>query len=461
MKKLLFTNSLTKKKEEFKPLEDGKVKLYACGVTPYDHSHIGHGRSFVFVDTLVRLLKFLGYEVTFIRNVTDIDDKLLAKAEQAGDLMSYKSIAKKFTDLFRQEVAALGCLEPDAEPTVTNHIDQIISFVRGLVEKKKAYVLGHDVYFDVTSYDGYGELSGRNLEDLQAGARVEVNLEKKNPADFALWKGNDEGLFWKSDWGYGRPGWHIECSALAKEYLGETIDIHCGGSDLIFPHHENERAQSESLHGKPFANYWIHNALLNIDKKKMSKSVGNILSLQEIFKKYDPMVLRFYFLQHQYRTPIEFSFEMLDAAQVAYKKLVGVFGGEVSIFKPLVPSALRSFSEGECIEGCEYLSLNPITQQILDALCDDLNTPKAIGVLFEHLGKIRENEKLAGEVKFFLQEVFGLSLEPFEEAAEITPQIQELLEQREQARKDKNWSLADEIRDQLMVLGWEVRDEKS
>jgi len=439
MKKLLFTNSLTKKKEEFKPLEDSKVKLYACGVTPYDHSHIGHGRSFVFVDTLVRLLKFLGYEVTFIRNVTDIDDKLLAKAEQAGDLMSYKSIAQKFTDLFRQEVAALGCLEPDAEPTVTGHIDQIIEFVRGLVEKKKAYVVGHDVYFDVTSYDGYGELSGRNLEDLQAGARVEVNLEKKNPADFALWKGNDDGLFWKSDWGYGRPGWHIECSALAKEYLGETIDIHCGGSDLIFPHHENERAQSESLHEKPFANYWIHNALLNIDKKKMSKSVGNILSLQEIFKKYDPMVLRFYFLQHQYRTPIEFSFEMLDAAQVAYKKLMGAFEGVL----------VSSFSGG-----------NAIILEMLDALCDDLNTPKAIGVLFEHLGQIREDEKLAGEVKGFLLEVFGLSLESLEEAVEMTPQIQELLEKREQARKDKNWALADELRDQLTEFGWQVRDEK-
>ena len=450
MKKLLFTNSLTKKKEEFKPIEEGKVKLYACGVTPYDHSHIGHGRSFVFVDTLVRLLKFLGYKVTFIRNVTDIDDKLLAKAEQAGDLMGYKSIAQKFTDLFRQEVSALGCLEPDEEPRVTDHIEEIKRFVQELVEKKNAYVLDHDVYFDVTSYEDYGQLSGRNLEDLQAGARVEINLEKKNPADFALWKGNDEGLFWKSDWGYGRPGWHIECSALAKEYLGETIDIHCGGSDLIFPHHENERAQSESLTGKTFSRFWLHNALLNIDRKKMSKSVGNILSLQEIFKKYDPMVLRFYFLQHQYRTPIEFSFEMLDAAQVAYKKLVGVFDNP----SPLRGDPSRRFSD-ENPSGRAGL-----TQQILDALCDDLNTPKSIGILFEHLAKIREDEKLAGEVKCFLQDVFGLSLEPLEEAVKMTPEIQDLLEKREQARKDKDWALADKLRDQLIEMGWEVRDEK-
>jgi len=426
------------------PLEEGKVKLYACGVTPYDHSHIGHGRSYVFVDTLVRFLRFLGYDVFYVRNVTDIDDKLLVKAGKAGDLMKYKEIAAEFTDLYRKEMQALNSLDPDAEPTVTGHIPQIIDFIKILIAKKNAYEVDGDVYFDLSSYKAYGELSGKNIEDLFAGARVEVDDRKKSPGDFVLWKGNKENLFWKSPWGYGRPGWHIECSALAKTFLGESIDIHCGGMDLVFPHHENERAQSESAHGKIFARYWIHNALLNIDKQKMSKSLGNILSLKEIFAKKDPMILRYYFLQHQYRTPIEFSFEMLDAATVAYKKLAKLFQDVSLPDKPL---------------SCDEMLSVELVVKMSDALADDLNSPKMLGILFENLSEIRKDSCAAVATKQFLTFVCGLTLDPLPEQ-EITPEIAELIEKREEARREKRWGEADQIRDQLRELGYEVQDKK-
>jgi len=338
----------------------------------------------------------------------------------------------------------MNCLTPGVEPKVTEHIDDIINFIQGLVKRNNAYVVNNDVYFDVTTYDAYGQLSGKNLEDLQAGARVEVDVRKKNPADFALWKGNDEKLFWKSPWGYGRPGWHIECSALAAIYLGKTIDIHCGGMDLIFPHHENERAQSESLYGKPFALYWVHNALLNIDRQKMSKSLGNILSLKEIFEKYDPMVLRYYFLQHQYRTPIEFSFEMLDSAKVAYKKLIAVFEGVSQIDN----------------STNKLLQLSLI-KKMVEALADDLNTPKMLGILFGNLSFIKSDQTAAASVKTFLTTVLGL---PFislpEEDIKMTPEIEKLITQREAARKEKRWDEADRIRDLLQKLGYDVYDKK-
>jgi len=449
---MLLTNTLTKKKEEFVPIDKKDVKLYACGVTPYDYSHIGHGRSYVFIDLLVRFLKFLDFNVTYIRNVTDIDDKLLKKAEKAGDIMLYKKIAHEFTKLFQKEMKKLNCTEPDFEPKVTDNIDSIIEFIKLLVEKKVAYVVdgtagGSDVYFDVTKYKNYGELSGKNLEDLQAGARVKVDERKKNPADFALWKGDKK--FWDSPFGHGRPGWHIECSVLAKKFLGEQIDIHCGGADLVFPHHENERAQSESLHEKTFVKYWVHNALLNIDKKKMSKSLGNIFSLKEIFEKYDPMVLKFYFLQHQYRTPIEFSMSMLDSSKVAYKKLVKLFEGTKIDEK----------------EKFTISSINPdevvFVRTMIDALSDDLNTPKFLGILFENVSQIKSDEKTVILVKKILFHLLGLTLEELEEEKiEITPEIEELIKKRDLARKEKNWTEADKIRDQLKELGYEVQDRK-
>lgn len=448
---LELTNTLTKKKEVFAPLEGNTVKVYGCGVTPYDYSHIGHGRTYVSIDLLVRFLRYCGYDVTYVRNITDIDDKLLKKGEEAGDVMLYKQIAEKFTKSYQKEMAALNCLVPDAEPKVTESIDAIIRFIEQLVIAGKAYVVDGDVYFDVSSYKSYGRLSGRNIDELQAGARVKVDERKKNPADFALWKGaplregtalresDDKKLFWDAPWGHGRPGWHIECSVMAKEFLGETIDIHCGGADLIFPHHENERAQSESLHQKTFARFWMHNAFLNIDKEKMSKSLGNILSLKEIFEKHDPMVLRFYFLQHQYKTPIEFNFEMLHSAGCAYKRLVQIF------------NPIQAKKSDECA----------LVKELCAALSDDLNTPKMLGILFENLSEIKTDQVCAASVKSFLQEVLGLTFAPLaEECVEITPHIKELLEKREKARAEKNWAVADKIRDELEALGYKVQDKK-
>lgn len=440
------TNTLTKKRDIFKPINDKKVSLYVCGVTPYDYSHIGHGRSYVNFDVLVRLLRFLGYTVTYVRNVTDVDDKLINRAlKETGDIYKYKDIAEKFTQYYHEDMKALNNLDPDFEPKVTENIDAIIKFVQGLIDKGHAYVIDNDVYFDVLSFKDYGKLSGKNLEDLKAGARIEVDERKKHPADFVLWKGNNEGLFWKSPWGYGRPGWHIECSVMAKEILGETIDIHGGGMDLTFPHHENEIAQSESLHDKPFANYWMHNAFININKQKMSKSLGNFFTLREVLKEVNPMVLRFFFLQHHYKTPIEFALQDLRASQTTYKKLLNVFS-DVS-------------TDDTNISLDEFLK-HDFIKEMIQSLCEDLNTPKFLGILFENLDKIKDSEELKKLVKILLVKVLGLTLEPIKDEPEVTPEIQELIDKRELARKEKNWELADKIRDQLKGMGYEVQDKK-
>jgi cysteinyl-tRNA synthetase len=446
MFKLRLINTLSKTKEDFMPTKQEDVKMYACGITPYDYSHIGHGRYFIFVDTLVRTLKLIGYNVNYVRNLTDIDDKILTKAEkELGDFKKYPEITKKFISLFNEEMARLNCLIPTHEPKVTENINPIIEFISGLLEKKAAYIAGSDVYFDTLTFKKYGKFSGKNLDDLISGARVEVNKKKKNISDFVLWKGNSNGLFWESPWGHGRPGWHIECSALAKKYLGDSIDIHCGGMDLIFPHHENEIAQSEALTGKTFAKYWIHNAVLNINKEKMSKSIGNTLTLQQVFEKFDPMVLRFYFLQHQYCTPIDFDMEKLEASQKAYKKLIRNFKEE---------SSDSSDAETEKINS-------KIIQEITEAICDNLNTPKVIGIIFENTREISSSAKLKNLVKSFLNNVFGLTLQSIEHKKEVTGEIQDMINLRNQARKNKDWKTSDDIRDKLISLGYNLEDKKT
>ncbi len=316
------TNTLTRKKELFAPADASKIKLYVCGITPYDYSHLGHGRAYINFDLLVRLLKFLGHNVTFVRNFTDIEDKIINKAIQEGIPEGFRTIAERYINAYHQDMYQLNCLEPNYEPRVTQYIPEIIDFISKLIDKGHAYVIDHDVYFDIASFASYGKLSGKKLEDLAAGARVGVDERKKNPGDFALWKGNEEENFWSSPWGYGRPGWHIECSVMANALLGETLDIHGGGQDLMFPHHENEIAQSECLHNAPLSHFWLHNAFININKEKMSKSLGNFLTLRDTFKTFDPMVIRFFMLQHHYRTPIDFNDEDVQAAEVAYKKIV-------------------------------------------------------------------------------------------------------------------------------------------
>ncbi|MFT6765687.1 MAG: cysteinyl-tRNA synthetase [Alteromonas naphthalenivorans] len=441
---ITLSNTLTNKKEQFTPLSPDEVKLYVCGITPYDFAHIGHGRCYVTFDVLYRLLKNAYSKVTYCRNFTDVDDKLMARAEkELGDKLRYHEIAQTFMKAYTQDVAQLNCLPPDIEPLATETIDAIIALVQTLIDKGLAYEVDGDVYYSVRTFKDYGKLSKRKIDDLKSGARVDINDKKKDPLDFALWKAEKENTFWKSPWGYGRPGWHIECSAMAGKHLGKHIDIHAGGMDLIFPHHENEVAQSEGAHGKEFSRYWLHNAFVQLDKEKMSKSLGNFFTLRDVFKQFDPMVIRFYILQHHYRSPLDFSFDDIKASEKAYRKLCKAFAS----------SACPSASLND-----EHVQESQIFKKLMRFTQDDLNTVGALGVVFENLSDMQE-EQCA--IKLFIQNILGLTLKPLPEVAiKITPEIQELIDAREQARIDKDWAKADELRDKLTKLGVEVQDKK-
>lgn len=436
------------------------VSLYVCGITPYDYAHIGHGRCYVHFDVVHRTLQVLGHRVTYVRNITDIDDKILKKSG-SDDIAAATQVARTFTNAFNEDMASLGCGRPDSEPTVSEHSQQIIDFIQGLLDNGSAYQAGLDIYFDSTSYDGYGQLARRALDEQEAGARVAMSDDKRNSHDFVLWKGNDTGQFWAAPWGHGRPGWHIECSTFVKEYLGETIDIHGGGADLLFPHHENERAQSESLTGKPFVRYWLHNAHVTLNKEKMSKSTGNFFTLRDIFKQFDPMVLRFYFLQHHYRTPLDFTHEHVKAAEKAYRRLVKAMALSQETSPSLVEGPDNK-GHGDAITA-ELLDAqeHDMYVSLLDALCDDFNTPKLLGIIFANLPIITGDHALHAAVLNLLQNVLGLSCQPLaEEEQEITPEITALIEQRAAARAAKDWATADKIRDQLHALGFEIVDRK-
>ena len=438
------TDTLTDRRTIFRPSKPSRVTLYVCGITPYDYAHMGHGRVYVTFDVLCRLLTYLGYTVSYCRNFTDIDDKLLARSQaEFGDEKRFVEIADRYIDSYHRDMKNLGCLLPQYEPRVTEHIPEIITFVQKLIDQEKAYISGDDVYFSINQYPSYGKLSKRKLEDLAIGVRVAVNEKKRNPLDFALWKSAPQSSAgWESPWGWGRPGWHIECSALALKYLGETVDIHAGGMDLIFPHHENEIAQSEALTHKPFARYWLHNAFVQINKEKMSKSLGNFFTLQDLFKQFDPMVIRYVFLQHQYRNPLDFSLDDLAAAQKSYQRLCRIMGNA---------DTLTSVAVSELL---------PIPQRMLEFLCDDLNTPGLFGVVFENSALLQEDMQLRDQVAYLLKNILGLTLNFVEKVVNITPAIQALLDEREAARVRKDWRRADELRDQLKSLGVEVHDKK-
>ena len=442
---LVVTDTLKGKKERFESSKPGLVSMYVCGITPYDYAHIGHARVYVTFDVLYRLLTFSGNKVSYCRNFTDIDDKLLKRAiTEYGDKFAYTKVADTYIEQFKKDVMALNCLPPTYEPRVTEHIPEIITFVDGLVKKGNAYVVDGDVYYRVASFLEYGKLSKQKLDELEVGSRVDVDERKQNPLDFALWKSEAEGTFWKSPWGWGRPGWHIECSALAAHFLGETLDIHAGGMDLIFPHHENEIAQSEGLSGKPFVRYWMHNAFVRINKEKMSKSLGNFFTLKDVFKEVDPMVLRYYILTHHYRAPLDFSFDDIAAVKKSYQRLC------------------RFFSELVCEDvSHEAVFSSPIVKDMLEYVSDDLNTPGMLGVLFDRLSDLRTDHAQACAVKTFLQQVIGLALEPLaEDVVAITPEIQKLIDDREAARIAKDWKKSDQLRDQLKALGVELQDKK-
>jgi len=439
---IVFTNTLSQKKEVFHPKHDNNVAMYVCGITPYDYPHIGHGRCYVTFDLVYRVLTHLGYNVIYARNFTDIDDKILHRAQkELGDSSKYSDITKRYIDAFASDMKQLNCITPNYEPRVTQVIPQIIAFVQGLIEKGAAYEKGGSVYFRVSSFQDYGKLSKQKIEDLQSGARVEVDECKENPLDFALWKHDNEVGF-ESPWGLGRPGWHIECSAMAHDIFKGAVDIHGGGMDLMFPHHENEIAQSESLYPAPFVKYWVHNAFVRINKEKMSKSLNNFFTLHEVFEKFDPMVIRFYFLKHHYRGPLDFSFEDLQSAQTAYKRIVDFFS-DIDV------------------QSSNFLQ-NSIVLQMLDYLKDDLNTSGVFGVLFESMQELQKNKESKAQVKTFLLDVLGLRLDLLvEEQVVITSEIKALLDHRDQARLRKDWVRADQLRDELVKLGVEVHDKRA
>ncbi|MCH6268798.1 cysteine--tRNA ligase [Neobacillus citreus] len=449
-------NTLTRKKETFVPLEEGKVKMYVCGPTVYNYIHIGNARPAIVFDTVRRYLEYRGFDVKYVSNFTDVDDKLIRAANQLGE--DVPTIANRFIEAYFEDVLALGCKKADVHPRVMENMDIIIDFISQLIEKGYAYESEGDVYYRTRHFEEYGKLSHQPIDELQAGARIEVGEKKEDNLDFALWKAAKEGeIFWESPWGPGRPGWHIECSAMAKKYLGETIDIHAGGQDLTFPHHENEIAQSEALSGKTFSRYWMHNGYINIDNEKMSKSLGNFVLVHDIIKQINPQVLRFFMLSVHYRNPINYSQELLESTTAALDRLT-------TSYQNL--KHRREASANLPDNNQEWLDkISRHRDEFIEAMDDDFNTAKAISVLFE-LSKLAnyylmEKNTAAEVIDAFtsqFEELFAVLGLTFEQEELLDEEIDTLIEQRIQARKDRNFQLADQIRDQLKEMNIILED---
>lgn len=455
---MLIYNSKTRKKEELVTIQPGKVGIYACGPTVYDYFHIGNARPFIVFDVLRRYLEHRGYEVKFVQNFTDIDDKMIRRANQEG--ITVKELGDRFIQEYYQDASALGIRKATVHPRATEHIGDIIKLVKTLEKKGFAYEVNGDVYFDVKKNTAYGKLSGQNMDDLEAGARIDVDDVKHSPADFALWKAQKPGEpAWNSPWGQGRPGWHIECSAMSMKYLGETFDIHCGGKDLLFPHHENEVAQSECATGKPFANYWMHNGFINIDNEKMSKSAGNFFTIRDILKEYAPEDVRMFMLSAHYRSPVNFSRDMIAQAHSSLQRLYAA--------RDRMAFLLDNAASAPLTETEEQL-LNRVQESInrFDAaMDDDLNTADAMGALFEIVKDanvtLTENSSKEALEKTLsalqaLCDVLGILTKPY--VMELPENVQQLVDARSQARKEKNWQRSDEIREELKALGYQVED---
>ena len=451
-------NTMTRKKELFVPLQEGKVSMYACGPTVYNFFHIGNARPFIVFDTLRRYLEYRGYQVTFVQNFTDIDDKMIRRANEEG--ITVKELGDRFIKEYYADADALGVKRATVNPRATEHIQDIIDLVQTLVEKGHAYPTPNgDVYFSVRSWPGYGKLSGQNIDDLENGARVDPTEEKQDPLDFALWKGQKPGEpAWPSPWGMGRPGWHIECSAMSMSILGQSFDIHGGGQDLIFPHHENEIAQSEAATGKPFAHYWMHNGFINVDNQKMSKSLGNFFTVRDIAKEYDLDVVRLFMLSVQYRNPINFSRDLIQQAAVALQRL---------------RTALDRLKEAPVAEEPAedeqaFLdSLEGYRARFNEAMDDDLNTADALGVLFDlaraantFVSVPRTKGAVEAVTKTYTELMDVLGLMPRKTGEEFPAEVLALLDERQEARKAKNYARADEIRDQLKALGYAIEDSR-
>jgi len=450
-------NTLTRKKEDFKPLEEGKVKMYVCGPTVYNYIHIGNARPAIVFDTVRRYFEYRGYEVNFVSNFTDVDDKLIKAANELGS--DVPTIADKFINAYFEDVQALGCKTATNHPRVMENMDIIIEFVEELIKQGFAYESEGDVYFKTKEFNGYGKLSHQSIEDLRIGERIEIGEKKEDPLDFALWKAAKPGeIFWESPWGNGRPGWHIECSAMAKKYLGETIDIHAGGQDLSFPHHENEIAQSEALSGKTFSNYWMHNGYINIDNEKMSKSLGNFVLVHDIIKLIDPMLLRFFMLSVHYRHPINYSEELLQEAKNGFERIKTAYQN----LKHRLESSTNLTEEDE-----KWLKeIEDEKQVFMKVMDDDFNTANAISVLYQ-LAKsanqyLLESHTSTKVLNQFLQtfdelsNVLGINL--VKEEAMLDEEIEALIQKRTEARKNRDFALADQIRDQLKDLNIIIED---
>lgn len=451
-------NTLTRKKEEFVPVIEGKVSMYTCGPTVYNYIHVGNARPMVIFDTLRRYFIYKGYEVRYIVNFTDVDDKLINKANEENTTI--KVIADRYIEAFLEDAKGLNIFEEQTiHPKATEFIAPMIEFIQGLIEKGAAYNVDGNVYFNIDSAKDYGKLSKKNLDELISGARVEVSTEKNNPMDFALWKKAKTGEpYWDSPWGPGRPGWHIECSVMARSLLGDTIDIHAGGEDLQFPHHENEIAQSETLTEKPFANYWMHNAMLNIDNKKMSKSEGNFLFVTDIAKEFDLEVLRLFLLSAHYRSPINFTREVMEQIENGLERL---YNGKNNLEYLLNKTEIRELTDEE---KTHLEKKEKFKEEFIKSMDDDLNTADALAAIFELVKYANTNlnektsKKLVEEYLNMLMELTNVLGILNKEDEILEDEILELIEKRTQARKDKKFKLADEIRDNLKERGIVLED---
>lgn len=455
-------NTMTRKKEEFIPLEEGKVKMYVCGPTVYNFIHLGNARPFTVFDTLRRYFEYRGYEVTYIQNFTDVDDKIIKRSHEEG--ISPEEVAEKYIKEYFIDCDGLGIKRATVHPQVTDNIENIIVFVQDLIDKGYAYEAGGDVLFRTRKFKEYGKLSHQNIEELELGARIDVDDKKEDPLDFVLWKAKKEGEpGWQSPWGEGRPGWHIECSVMSNRYLGNTIDIHAGGQDLQFPHHENEIAQSECRNGHTFARYWMHNGYINVDGEKMSKSLGNFFTVRDISKKYDLGLVRFFLLATQYRNPVNFSDTVLEQAKAGLERLTNARDNAEFILGNLVDSSLRD-EEKELATG-----LDKYRERFIEAMDDDLNTADAISVIFE-LAKFMNTNISDQSSKEFVQlnldifneltGVLNIANKSVEEDDSLSQKVEDLIAKRAQAKKEKNFALADQIRDELTAMGIAIEDTR-
>lgn len=452
-------NTLTRKQEIFEPLNDNIVTMYVCGPTVYDYFHIGNARPLVVFDTLRRYFEYRGYKVKYVQNFTDIDDKMIKRANQEG--ITVKELGDRFIQEYFVDAKGLNIRPADVHPRATEHITDMIEFIKKLIDKGVAYTVNGDVYFDTSKFPQYGKLSHQDFNEIEAGVRVEVNESKRNPMDFVLWKAQKPGEpAWDSPWGMGRPGWHMECSVMSMKYLGDTIDIHGGGQDLIFPHHENEIAQSESLTGKPLARFWLHNGYINVDGQKMSKSLGNFFTVRDISKEYDLEAVRIFMLLSHYRSPINFSHQLLEQAKSALDRLYNV---------KFRLEDIKNNSDVSVVSGQERVFINDMPkyrQKFIEAMDDDMNTASAMGVIFDLAKDINiiitdgvsaEFASAALDMLTELSGVMGL-LYKYNTCSQLDNEIEQMIQQRQQARAQRDWATADRIRDELKAMGIVLED---